>query len=73
MRVYNVYLEIEGRQTRVGEIAGNSSDSARFSYSKEYLAENDPRAVSVSLPIQDEPFSPESTRIFFDGLFLRAL
>lgn len=68
MRHYHVYLELDGRQVRVGEIEGNSSEDARFSYSKEYIAGNDARAISVSLPIQDEPFSPERTKIFFDGL-----
>ncbi len=40
----------------------------RFSYSKEYMARSDSRAISISLPIQDEPFSHERTKIFFDGL-----
>ena len=68
MRHYNVYLEVDGRQVRVGEIVGNSSEDACFSYSKEYIERNDSRAVSVSLPIQDEAFSPERTKVFFDGL-----
>ncbi|MCR5344182.1 MAG: HipA domain-containing protein [Butyrivibrio sp.] len=68
MRHYNVYLEIDGSQAKVGEIEGNSSEDASFSYSKEYVARTDSRAISVSLPIQEEPFSPERTKIFFDGL-----
>ena len=68
MRHYNVYLEVDGSQVRVGEIEGNSSEEAFFSYSKEYITRNDSRAISVSLPIQDEPFSPEQTKVFFDGL-----
>jgi serine/threonine-protein kinase HipA len=68
MRHYNVYLEIDGSQVKVGEIEGNSSEDACFSYSKEYVARTDSRAISVSLPIQEEPFSPERTKIFFDGL-----
>lgn len=68
MRHYNVYLEIDGNQKKVGEIEGNSSENAHFIYSKEYIYENDSRAVSISLPIQDEPFSPERTKVFFDGL-----
>ena len=68
MRRYNVYLEVDGSQKRVGMIEGNSSEDARFSYSKEYIEQKDPRAVSVSLPIQEEPFSPDRTRVFFDGL-----
>ena len=68
MRHYNVYLEVDGSQVRVGEIEGNSSEDARFSYSKEYISRNDSKAISVALPIQDEPFSPEQTKVFFDGL-----
>ncbi len=68
MRHYNVYLEVDGSQVRVGEIEGHSSEDARFSYSKEYIARNDSRAISISLQIQDEPFSPEQTKVFFDGL-----
>ncbi len=68
MRHYNVYLEVDGSQVRVGEIEGNFSEDARFSYSKEYISRNDSRAISVSLPIQEETFSPEKTRVFFDGL-----
>ena len=68
MRHYNVYLEVNGSQVRIGDIEGNSSEDARFSYAKEYVAKNDSRAISVSLPIQDEPFSPEQTKVFFDGL-----
>ena len=68
MRHYNVYLEVNGSQVRVGDIEGNSSEDACFSYTKEYLSENDSIAISISLPLQDEPFSPERTKNFFDGL-----
>ena len=68
MRRYNVYLEVDGSQIRVGKIEGNSSEDARFSYSKGYMSKKDSRAISVSLPIQDEPFSPKHTKAFFDGL-----
>lgn len=68
MRRYNVYLEIDGSQVRVGTIEGNSSGDARFLYDKDYISEHGSKAISVSLPIQDEPFSPERTRNFFDGL-----
>ncbi len=68
MKRYNVYLEVNGSQVRVGGIEGNSSEDARFSYSKDYIDGNGSKAISVSLPIQDEPFSPERTKIFFDGL-----
>ena len=45
MRHYNVYLEVDGSQVRVGEIEGNSSEDAQFFYSKEYIARKDSRAI----------------------------
>ncbi|WP_022765232.1 HipA domain-containing protein [Butyrivibrio sp. XPD2006] len=68
MRKYIVFLEIHGKQVRVGTIEGNSSEDASFSYSKEYVSQSGSKAISVSLPTQDEPFSPEQTKVFFDGL-----
>ncbi|MCR4839951.1 MAG: HipA domain-containing protein [Lachnospiraceae bacterium] len=65
---YNVFIEAGGQQIKIGAIEGHSSLDACFSYSKEYIAGKNPRAVSVSLPIQNEPFSPECTRNYFDGL-----
>ena len=68
MRQYNVYLEVGGKQVRVGKIEGNYSEDARFSYSKEYVSKKESKAISISLPIQDEPFSPKRTKAFFEGL-----
>ena len=68
MRRYKVYLEVGGKQVRVGEIEGNYSDDARFLYSKEYITKEESKSISISLPIQEEPFSPERTKAFFEGL-----
>ncbi len=68
MRKYDVILEIQGKQVAVGYIEGRSWEDARFSYNEEYLSQHDPRAISVSLPVQREPFSAERTKVFFDGL-----
>ena len=68
MRKYNVYIEVYGKQVRVGEIKGNSSEDACFSYSKDYISMHGSKAISVSLPFTDEPFSPDQTKTFFDGL-----
>ncbi len=65
---YNVFVELAGKQIQVGKIEGNSSEDARFSYSKDYLAKSDAEAISISLELQDEPFSPERTQVFFDGM-----
>ena len=68
MRKYSVILEIQGKQVTVGYIEGESFDDARFQYDEEYLSRDDSKAISISLPIQKDPFSAERTRIFFDGL-----
>ena len=68
MRKYDVILEIQGKQVAVGYIEGGSWEDARFSYNEDYLSKNVPRAISVSLPVQKEPFSAERTKVFFDGL-----
>jgi len=39
-----------------------------FSYSQEYLASEYKKAISISIPLQNEAFSAEKTRRFFDGL-----
>ena len=68
MRKYDVILEIQGKQVAVGYIEGETWADARFGYDEEYLSQHDPKAISVSLPVQKEPFSAERTKVFFDGL-----
>lgn len=52
----------------VGIIEGDSVYSASFRYSDDYLAQDTARAISISLPLTDEPYGPEKTRSFFEGL-----
>ena len=68
MRTLDVSIEISGRQIPVGSISGDSVYTAVFRYSEEYLSAPQSRAISVSLPLQPESFTPEQTRIFFEGL-----
>ena len=68
MMKYNVGMEIHGKQIKVGTIEGENSERARFSYTEEYLSSEDAHPISVSMPLQQEPFSPLHTRNFFDGL-----
>ena len=67
MKKYNVFVEIRGKQIRVGKIEGSSYEDACFSYDEDYLSGKG-KAISISLPLQEEPFSPYRTRAFFDGL-----
>ena len=68
MKKYSVFIEIRGKQVKVGEIEGDTSEDARFKYAGEYISGDGSKAISISLPLQKEAFSPERTRIFFDGL-----
>ena len=68
MRELNVYLEINGSQTLVGTIRGNDSGDAVFLYHDEYLSAGNAAAISISLPLQKEPFNSDQTRNYFESL-----
>ena len=65
--VLSVFIELQGSRVLVGKIVGNS-DTAQFSYSQEYLTDKTRRAISLSMPLQEESFSAEQTKCFFEGL-----
>ena len=63
MRRAEVYLQ--------GRLAGTLEERDAgyvFSYSPDYLALADSTAVSLSLPLQSEPFEDKRLFPFFDGL-----
>ena len=68
MRDLCVYIEIDGSRRRVGKIYGNRPEDAVFRYEPTYLNTNGSKAVSISLPLQSEEFSPLRTKMFFEGL-----
>ena len=63
-----ISLEREGVLHPVGQIVGNNSSDSCFAYSDNYLKSEDAAPISLSLPLQTEPFSPVQTRNFFEGL-----
>lgn len=63
-----VMLEINGMNMLVGRLVGENSADAEFKYEQEYLQNPQARAISVSLPLQENSFSNIQTRTFFDGL-----
>ena len=67
MRKLNISIEINGQQIPAGTITWTDRQNAAFAYSEEYLkSENGP--ISISLPLQEEPFTAGRTRNFFEGL-----
>lgn len=63
-----VSIEHNGEMIPAGFISGNSSADSCFCYSMEYLHREGSTPVSVSLPLQETPFSAAQTRTFFEGL-----
>ncbi|MDO4813143.1 MAG: type II toxin-antitoxin system HipA family toxin [Eubacteriales bacterium] len=60
---YTVMIEIGGESVKVGQIS-----EAGFSYDPAYLRRSEAKPISVSLPLQEVPFTPQKTKNFFDGL-----
>ena len=68
MENLHVSIEINGKQNHVGSISWESIEDACFIYDKSYLMSGAAAPVSIHLPLQEAPFSPDATKIFFDGL-----
>ena len=62
-----VRIEREGITIPVGCITGNDASDAVFQYDPSYIKEVG-IPISVSLPLQEEEFSPFRTAAFFEGL-----
>ncbi|MCQ2517886.1 MAG: HipA domain-containing protein [Lachnospiraceae bacterium] len=67
MKQLRIYIEINGVEHLVGTITGENSENASFEYDREYVYDVG-RAISISLPVQKESFTPKETKTFFDGL-----
>ena len=68
MRELAVFLEMQGSLCHIGDITGEDFQVAEFKYSDEYLCMNERKALSISLPLTETPFSSERTRNYFEGL-----
>ena len=63
-----VHLERNGTMATVGTITGNDPADASFRYLPEYLHDPDAAALSISLPLQEEPYTAEQTSVYFESL-----
>lgn len=64
----DICIERNGGMVPVGTITGNDVSDAVFLYAEGYRSSPGAAALSISLPLQAEPFSPSQTARFFDGL-----
>ena len=68
MKELLVSMERGGERTPVGSIRGEDSSDARFAYSDTWLRDPSSAPISLSLPLQEAPFTPAQTKAYFDGL-----
>ena len=68
MKTLIVSIECNGVMVPVGSICGSDSSDARFQYSDDYLQSGASTSLSISLPLQTDPFSPAQTSRYFEGL-----
>lgn len=68
MKTLIVSIERNGVMIPVGRISGIGTSDSQFKYSEENLRDQTATAISISLPLQDEPFTPTQTTNYFDGL-----
>jgi len=50
----SVFIEINGESVYVGEIAGRDSTDACFTYADTYLENQEHRAISIGLPLEEK-------------------
>ena len=63
-----ISIERKGTMIPVGTIIGSNDADAVFQYNKLYLNSNDSVPISISLPLQEAPFTTNQTSLFFEGL-----
>ena len=68
MKKLIVSIERRGTLIPAGTIRGDNTGSVAFRYDEGYLADPDAAAISVSLPLREEPYSARETRVFFEGM-----
>ena len=68
MNTLLVSIERNGTMIPVGTINGDDAANACFAYLPEYLQESDAVAISISLPLREEPYSATQKARFFEGL-----
>jgi serine/threonine-protein kinase HipA len=68
MMTLSVWIERNETMIPVGSISGNDSSDSQFQYSPDYLKDPAASAISISLPLKEQSYSPAQTANFFEGL-----
>ena len=63
-RILDVYLH----DKRAGRLSQEDDGTLGFTYASEYLGGDDLPAISVSMPLREDPYSDKVARAYFSGL-----
>ncbi|RWB62808.1 type II toxin-antitoxin system HipA family toxin [Mesorhizobium sp.] len=61
-------LDVYFRETKAGILSQDEEGALGYAYDADYLAGPQPRAISFSMPLREEPFDDRVVRPFFSGL-----
>jgi serine/threonine-protein kinase HipA len=61
-------VRLDGFAAPIGKLTRAASGNVAFEYSAEHLSANNALPLSLSLPLNDEPYGDGTTRAFFDNL-----
>lgn len=61
-------LDVYFGEVKAGELVQDAGGSLAFAYASEYLATNNARAISVSMPLREEPYANRIAQAYFSGL-----
>lgn len=61
-------VRLDGFNEPIGQLSANDRNAVQFAYADGYRARSDALALSLALPIREEPFGDFPTRAYFDNL-----
>ncbi len=64
----NHLLEVYFRETKAGILSQDEDGALGYAYDADYLTRQRPRAISLSMPLREEPYGDRVARPFFSGL-----
>ncbi|OHV60320.1 hypothetical protein LCM4577_16375 [Mesorhizobium sp. LCM 4577] len=68
MEVLALDVRLDGFADPIGVLVRDENGSVAFVYKADYLRKSDATALSLSLPLAEEPYNDVTTRAFFDNL-----